>query len=706
MNIEFIELKLKNFLSYGNVEQIIKLNKDPYTLITGINKDESDDMGAKNGLGKTSIFNALHYCLYGKAIGNKVTLPNLVNNINKKNMYVSLTFRKDDTFYRIERGRSPYFVKFFKENDEITDETLGDSRDTQDVIEEVIGMGEELFNQTVLLTKNVPIFMDQTTANQKLIIEKVLGVDIITKKIESLKEKIKIVKGDISNEEFKIQTINTQNETTLGNYKVQLDSFKQKATDWSTKREEELRDKKFAIEQADSIDYNRQYNILKAWEKYNKDKILYLSNKQEHDLLQSQYDLIGKKIIDCGKTLLEYQNIDIEQNKKNFEYNEQIKVKQDELNKRRLEKKAEEDKYKKLCQDIDSKNKEKDKLQKTIDSLAANKCPVCGQPMNQQESATKMIDYVKQMEELDKEIHSIDMDIMEVNNNIQSNFKDVTDNDYELAHTDFKTIQEMYEYMNKMSAMEKDILMNKNKLSELEIKLKATDVSDVKEPEEHSCFKDESEMYAFKAKIESFKEDVKRLESETENPYTKSVTEIEEAMNKIIPADDATLKELENNQKHNEILLKLLNSPTSYIRQAILDKSIDYLNQRIKIYLNKLGSTLAVKFNSDMTLNIVRNGVEFGYISSGETGRVSMALTFAFRDAYESLSDKKINLLMIDELIDGIGLDENGKKDLVKCIFEDKSRNIFVVSHDAQVAEKFQNKLNIVKERGFSTVIS
>ena len=148
-------------------------------------------LSGKNGLGKTSIFNALHYCLYGKAIGNKVTLPNLVNNINKKNMFVSLTFRKDDTFYRIERGRSPNFVKFFKENDEITDETLGDSRDTQDVIEEVIGMGEELFNQTVLLTKNVPIFMDQTTSNQKLIIEKVLGVDIITKKIESLKERIK-----------------------------------------------------------------------------------------------------------------------------------------------------------------------------------------------------------------------------------------------------------------------------------------------------------------------------------------------------------------------------------------------------------------------------------------------------------------------------------------------------------------------------------
>ena len=63
MNIEFIELKLKNFLSYGNVEQTVKLNKDPYTLITGVNKDKSGDSGDKNGLGKTALMNALHYCL-------------------------------------------------------------------------------------------------------------------------------------------------------------------------------------------------------------------------------------------------------------------------------------------------------------------------------------------------------------------------------------------------------------------------------------------------------------------------------------------------------------------------------------------------------------------------------------------------------------------------------------------------------------------
>ena len=175
MKLEFITLTLKNFLSFGNVEQTVALNNSPYTVITGFNKDISnDDSGNKNGVGKSTIFNALHYALFGRAIGNKVTLPNLVNNINKKHMEVSLTFKKNDVLYTIERGRSPNYLRFYIGEEEITDESLGDSRDTQSVIEETIGMDEELFNQTIMLSCGVPIFMNQSTANQKIIIDKLV----------------------------------------------------------------------------------------------------------------------------------------------------------------------------------------------------------------------------------------------------------------------------------------------------------------------------------------------------------------------------------------------------------------------------------------------------------------------------------------------------------------------------------------------------
>ena len=55
---------------------------------------------------------ALHYCIYGKSIGNKITLPTLVNNINKKHMEFSLSLNKDSVNYRIERGRNPQYLHF------------------------------------------------------------------------------------------------------------------------------------------------------------------------------------------------------------------------------------------------------------------------------------------------------------------------------------------------------------------------------------------------------------------------------------------------------------------------------------------------------------------------------------------------------------------------------------------------------------------
>ena len=107
MNLEFQSISIRNFLSFGNIPQTIELNNKQYEIIVGLNKDKSDSNSDRNGAGKSSIFEAIHYALFGKSIGNKVNLGNLINNINKKNMVVSLKFKNNDVNYEIIRGRSP-----------------------------------------------------------------------------------------------------------------------------------------------------------------------------------------------------------------------------------------------------------------------------------------------------------------------------------------------------------------------------------------------------------------------------------------------------------------------------------------------------------------------------------------------------------------------------------------------------------------------
>ena len=108
----------------------------------------------RNGTGKTTIINALSYALYGNALTN-IKRNNLINKTNSKGMLVTLHFEKGGIDYRIERGRSPNIMKFSINNEEqeMVDESQGDSRKTQEYINTLLGMSHDMF-QTCCCTKH------------------------------------------------------------------------------------------------------------------------------------------------------------------------------------------------------------------------------------------------------------------------------------------------------------------------------------------------------------------------------------------------------------------------------------------------------------------------------------------------------------------------------------------------------------------------
>ena len=125
----FKSLTVKNFMSVGNQTQAVRLHTDALTLVLGENLDlGGDDAGARNGTGKTTIVNALSYVLYGQVLTN-IKRDNLINKTNGKNMLVTIELEKDGVAYRIERGRRPGILKYFKNNEE--DIAQGENRQTQ-----------------------------------------------------------------------------------------------------------------------------------------------------------------------------------------------------------------------------------------------------------------------------------------------------------------------------------------------------------------------------------------------------------------------------------------------------------------------------------------------------------------------------------------------------------------------------------------------
>lgn len=269
MKLVFEEVTIRNFLSFGNVAQTIDLQDKKYQIIIGQNKDKSDSEDDRNGVGKSTIFEAIHYALFGKSIGNKIPLGTLVNNINKKNMYVTIKFKKDDNEYIITRGRLPNILVLSINGENYTqDETQGDSRDTQAYIENIIGISEDIFDQIICLSCKVQMYYNQTTSNQKAILEKILGIDIISKKVEALKNAIKDTKNEFNNEQFKINTLKTQNEnliTSINKQIADMESAKELRINTINSNINDLTSK---LQELEKIDIDKEMENFKLLEHY------------------------------------------------------------------------------------------------------------------------------------------------------------------------------------------------------------------------------------------------------------------------------------------------------------------------------------------------------------------------------------------------------------------------------------------------------
>ncbi len=103
------EISLKNFKSYGNNIQTLKLNTTSGELIL---------LSGKNGFGKSSIQDSIDYSLFGKVKGKKKkwsTLSTLPNRINSSDMLVSIKFDSNGSEIEVERGISPSILRL-KEN--------------------------------------------------------------------------------------------------------------------------------------------------------------------------------------------------------------------------------------------------------------------------------------------------------------------------------------------------------------------------------------------------------------------------------------------------------------------------------------------------------------------------------------------------------------------------------------------------------------
>ena len=268
--IHIKNLTVKNFMSVGNSTQAIDFDRKDLTLVLGENLDLGGD-GSRNGTGKTTIINALSYSLYGQALSN-IRKDNLVNKTNNKNMLVSLDFSVGGKDYKIERGRKPNLLRFFVNNQEqvVTDEAQGDSRETQDAIEQTLGLSHDMFKHILALNTYTEPFLSLKANDQRTIIEQLLGITMLSERADKIKEHNRATKEGITQEEFRIRAVQEANKRI----EEQIESLKRRQTLWTTKHGEDIKELEKALKALQNIQIEveiQAHTDHKAWDQKRKD---------------------------------------------------------------------------------------------------------------------------------------------------------------------------------------------------------------------------------------------------------------------------------------------------------------------------------------------------------------------------------------------------------------------------------------------------
>ena len=230
-------------------------------------------------------------------------------------MVVTLDFDSDGKSYRIVRGLKPRILEFYEDGvnklkhimpsqHEVEDSAQGDSRETQKEIEKVIGMSHDMFCQIVAINTYTQPFLFQKIADQRTIIEQLLGITLLSEKAEQLKDEIKIARETMSKEEIRIKTVEDANRRI----QKQIDSLILKQNAWQKQKESNLAKLDRQIQKLSKIDIDNELLLHACWEAYNdadKDRSNLQQQQAQMQLAQNKEQRILAQIEDDLKSLKE-----------------------------------------------------------------------------------------------------------------------------------------------------------------------------------------------------------------------------------------------------------------------------------------------------------------------------------------------------------------------------------------------------------------
>lgn len=644
MNLKFKKIIIKNFLSIGEAE--INFNDNGYTLVKGVNNN-ADDLALSNGSGKSSLFEAICWCLTGETIRG---IKSDISNINSNDgAVVDLYLEVSGDYWRILRSKDS---KLYKTTLKLYVNDLDKSgkgiRDTSKILQELLpDLTSELIGSVVILGQGLPQrFSNNTPSGRKEVLEKLSKSDFM---IDNLKDRIGNRKSYLLSRLrfFEDRILECDSKLSLTNHNLDLcnkDLLNLKSED----------------------DFNISISKLEATTKLEEENLF-------------DFSIERRKISDDINDLrLKYSNLSKTKSIESLNLNNK-KLKEKSLldENKNIDTRELQSSLDKLNFDIEKINEEI----KKIDSIK-DVCPTCGQKLiGVDKPSTKDLkidlkNKVKQQLALKKKLDNINSDYSERYNNLEDTYADLLNNSLKYIDDELEEITERGKSL-------------KNALSDLDSSIEQLTLD-----HEQNLVN----LHNLKLDLAKLEYTKKSLQDELESLKIDKVNLEEKKMYNI--------KEKELIESRLEIIAKFNTAVSRDFRGYLLNNVISYINSKAKEYSKYVFDTDKIDFILDgNSINICYCNKQYENLSGGERQKVDLIIQFSIRDMLCKFLNFSCNVLIVDEIFDN--LDSIGCQRVINLIstkLQDIS-NIFIVTHRADLEIPYDREIIVEKDcKGISRI--
>ena len=189
-------------------------------------------VSGNNGVGKSTIIDALIYVLYNTSHRKQMNLPEMVNDKNNRKTLVTLEVTSGGNLYLIKRGMKPDILEGYQDGKRMNN-LSSKALMNKYIINNIIGMEKDLFLQLYVIGKsNYKAILELTIPKRRELIENIFSMFVLSKMKDISKAKFKYItklkdrtKVDIEKKDLEIEYSKKMLEEASNSKTIQIDNL-------------------------------------------------------------------------------------------------------------------------------------------------------------------------------------------------------------------------------------------------------------------------------------------------------------------------------------------------------------------------------------------------------------------------------------------------------------------------------------------------